>query len=197
MWAVWGGLWSDCIRTCTHTALRGGGLLQLVNHAGFGHRARLLHCFIPAPTAQTPQVHGRRAAAAAGAVGAGRVGQGRHGEETGERMLAPSLLCSAPTHPAHKHPCCSKSIPPPAPHHLLLFVQAMRPRLGTELEEATAEWMQAAAAARRARHAAAAKERSNIVMYAAAATAAPLLGASMLLAAAALGMAGGGSVDFV
>lgn len=80
---------------------------------------------------------------------------------------------------------------------------AMRPRLGTELEEATADWMQAAAAARRARHAAAAQSapaaqgRSNIVMYAAAATAAPLLGASMLLAAAALGVAtGAGSVDF-
>ncbi len=85
----------------------------------------------------------------------------------------------------------------PAAHPL----QAMRPRLGTELEEATAEWMQAAAAARRARHAAAAQAasgRSNIVMYAAAATAAPLLGASMLLAAAALGVAtGSGSVDFV
>jgi hypothetical protein len=80
---------------------------------------------------------------------------------------------------------------------------AMRPRLGTELEEATAEWMQAAAAARRARHAAAAQAapasgRSNIVMYAAAATVAPLLGASMLLAAAALGVAtGSSSVDFI
>lgn len=99
---------------------------------------------------------------------------------------------------------CEQAIRPPPSHHLHLTtsippppsVQAMRPRLGTELEEATAEWMQAAAAARRARHAAAAKERSNIVMYAAAATAAPLLGASMLLAAAALGMTGGGPMDF-
>lgn len=103
--------------------------------------------------------------------------------ELGE-PLQPDVAPAAPSPPVAltgprpaQPPCCR--------------AQAMRPRLGLELEEAVGDWMQAAAAARRER----AAGRSNIVIYAAAATAAPLLGVSMLLAAAAVGAATG-SVDF-